>query len=259
MPSGPDMGVRIGRRGRQVVVEWERIGRFVSSTSGREGTFWADKNANVATLEKFRATGLMACRRYLDGRLSLHGSAVGLPGGAVALVGESGVGKSTTAMALVEENGAKFMADDVVPIDWDEVGPVVSPVEDSFWLARDASVWFGLSAPLGEKRACAPRERSPKQERLNAIVYLVFDDDVHHADLQPVTGADAFVLLNGTQVGFSIGSDEETLRNFAIRARLASTARVFRLRRPRTLDCLRMAARLLTERLATNGPFEGRA
>ncbi len=208
LPATAGQGVRIGRRGNQLVVEWERIGRFESSSSGQDGTFCADETADGAILEKFRATSLMACRRYLAGGLSLHGSAVGFTAGAVALVGDSGAGKSTTAMALVEQHGGRFLADDVVPIDWDGFAPVVSPVNDSFWLARDASVWFGLAAPMAGKRSCPPRARAVAPEPLNAIVYLVFDDAVDGADLQAVTGRDAFLLLNGTQAGYSMGGNE---------------------------------------------------
>jgi HPr Serine kinase C-terminal domain len=244
-------GIRIGRLGARIVVEWAGLGRLSSSSSGSDTSFTAAAGANGATFEKFRSTSLLACRRYLAGKLSLHASAVGLPGGAVVLVGDSGMGKSTTAMALVERHGGTFLADDIVPIDWnDDSTPVVSPVDDSFWLNGDASAWFGVRAPANEKSACSPRARSIAPEQLQAIVHLVFDDACESADLQPITGQAAFTVLSAAHVCYSTGGDEEALRNFAARARLAQSTKVLRLRRGRSLETLACAARLLGERLS---------
>ncbi|HSJ27072.1 MAG TPA: hypothetical protein VLB67_02610, partial [Acidimicrobiia bacterium] len=51
-------------------------------------------------------------------RLTLHASAVGIDGRIVAFVGESGVGKSTLAWALVKA-GADPVSDDLLPIRFD--------------------------------------------------------------------------------------------------------------------------------------------
>ena len=91
-------GVQMGRAGAQIVVDWRGIGGL-SSLSGGEGTFMPVPGADVALLEKFCATSLLACRRYLAGALSLHGSAVALPTGAIVFVSDCDAGKSTTGMA----------------------------------------------------------------------------------------------------------------------------------------------------------------
>ena len=253
LPSRPGDGARIGRNGAKVVVEWPGIGRLLSSPSGVDAEFSAVAGADAAILEKFQATGLLACHRYLTGSMSLHGSAVGLPAGAVALVGDSGAGKSTTAMALVEQHRGTFLADDVVPIDWPGSVPVVSPVEDSFWLAGDASAWFGLEVPVREKRPCPPRARATAPERLRAIVHLAFDETLDVMDLQPLTGQEAFAVLSSVHICFSTGGDEDALRNLKVRARLAAAVRIFRLRRPRALDALGDISELLAKHVSALG------
>src|ERR1019366_3445414 len=170
--------------------------------------------------------------------------------GSVVLVGDSGVGKSTTAMALVERHGGTFLADDIVPIDWDGTGPVVSPVDDSFWLNADASAWFGVRTAAKEKSACPPRARAVAPERLRAIVHLAFDEAVEGAELKPISGRDAFTVLSCAHACYSAGGDEDTLRNFATRTRLAGATKVFRLRRRQTLETLTLAARLLEEHVS---------
>jgi hypothetical protein len=247
LPSTLRDGVRMGRIGKQIVVEWRGIGRFHWSGSDSDGTFVAAAGADGDALKKFQATSLLACRRYLAGALSLHGSAVSLGDGAVVFLGDCNAGKSTTAMALVERHGGGFLADDVVPIDWHGNAPVVCPVDDSFWLAGDASSWFGMKATAAHKCPYPPRERAAAAERLRVIVHLIFDESVGRPQLRPVTGDDAFIVLSEGHVCYSTGADEDALRNLASRARLAQATAIYRLRRSRSLDALGPAIQLLQE------------
>jgi hypothetical protein len=168
----------------------------------------------------------------------------------VVLVGDSGAGKSTTAMALVERDGASFLADDIVPIDWRGATPVVPPMSDSFWLAGDASAWLGVEHQVaGKKRPHPPRRRAVKPERLSAIVHLSFDDSIEGIQIEPVGGQEKFLILSHAHVCYSTADEDEPLRNLAARARLAASTRVLRLRRPRSLDLLATTGRALAHGL----------
>jgi hypothetical protein len=230
--------LRIGRAGPKLLVEWRRFGRLTASESRRETTFTPVPDVDATALQKFRATELIACRRYLLGELSLHGSAVRFPAGALALVGESGAGKSTTAMAAVERFGGEFLADDIVPVDWQEEVPMVSPVDDHHWLTAQSAAHFGVSSSHAWKAPCAPRARAAKPERLVAIVHLVFDDAAPGVSVEPLSGQEAFLALSQVHVCYSTFEDDDTIRNLTFRADLARGTRMFRLRRPRSLDLL---------------------
>jgi len=242
-PFVPPEGVRLGRSGSQRWVEWRGIGRLMAS--GTETKFWPAQEADPVGLQKFRATSLIACERYLLGRLSLHGSAVSMPHGALVLVGEAGAGKSTTAMALVEHAGGAFLADDIVPVDWQDGVPFVSPVEDQFWLTAESASWFGVPASGGRKTAHPPRARAVAAERLRAIVHLTFDEEEGGLSLEPLTGQRKFEVLSRAQVCYSDFADADTLRNLEARAELAASVPVFHLRRPRTLTALAVVAKTL--------------
>jgi hypothetical protein len=231
-------GVRLGRRGDQVVVDWRGIGRLFSSALGDTLEFVPNSGVEPGFLEKFRATSLVACQRYLAGGLSLHGSAVQLSSHVIVLVGDSGAGKSTTAMALVERDGAAFLADDIVPVDWQGSTPVVPPMSDTFWLTHEASAWFGLRPTTADKRSHPPRRRAAKPERLSAIVHLTFDDSVEGIEIDPAGGQDKFLILSHAHVCYSTAEEREPLQNLATRARLAAATPVFRLRRRQSLDSL---------------------
>jgi hypothetical protein len=166
----------------------------------------------------------------------------------MVLVGEAGAGKSTTAMALVEHAGGAFLADDIVPVDWQDGVPFVSPVEDQFWLTAESASWFGVSAsPASQARKTAhpPRARAVAAERLSAIVHLTFDEEEGGLSLEPLTGQKKFEALSRAQVCYSDFEDADTLRNLEARAELGSSVPVFRLRRPRTLTALAVVAKTL--------------
>ncbi|NYZ16452.1 hypothetical protein HL658_28245 [Azospirillum sp. RWY-5-1] len=88
---------------------------------------------------------------YRRGLLPLHASCVRVGGGAVALAGASGIGKSTLAASLLRR-GHMILADDVTVIDTsDPAGPRVLPGFPRLKLWRDAMDRLQLS-PAGLER-----------------------------------------------------------------------------------------------------------
>jgi hypothetical protein len=246
-PARVSQGARVRRRGQETIVEWSGVGELVH-VPGSEPQFFPHPDVEPSFLEKFTATNLLACRRYLAGGTSLHGSAVAFPVGAIAFVGDSGAGKSTTAMALVEQCGARFCADGVVPIDWVGSDPVVAPVNDSFWLRQDASEWFGLGTSTAWKDAQAPRARSQHPERLIGIVLLEFDETAEFPVVDSLTGRETFTVLSDAHLCYCAEPEEDALRNFTAREQLACSVKVLRLRRRRSLNVVPVVAQVLLSR-----------
>jgi hypothetical protein len=241
----------MGRRGRHVIVEWQGIGRLEASADGEPIHFVPVPKVDHQFLEKFRATQLLACLRYLSGFLSLHGAAVSTPAGCLALVGESNAGKSTTAMYLVARGLGTFMTDDIVPIDWHEESPFVLPAADNFWLTGQSAVHFGF-APHGDaKRPYAPRARVSEPVPLQAIVELLFDDSLAEPEITRLRGVDTFVVLSGAHVCYAMENKVEAPAQLVARARLADAVPVFRLRRPRRLDALEGSCDALVARCSS--------
>jgi len=248
--------VRLGRLNGLLVAEWPGIGRAVASRADSTVTFHPEPGVSIETVRKFRVTTLMACERYLNGALSLHGSAVCLPSGAVVLVGDSGAGKSTTAMALVEHEGGAFMADDVVPVDLGPATALVHPVEDTFWLTGDTCASFRLSGPISGKLPCAPSRRATHPTTLQAVIHLTFDDSAAPRALERLHGRETFVALSRAHFSFPWETLSSTLADFEVRERLAALAPVFRLRRPHSLGSLESIAHTIAQCIA-NLPTSG--
>jgi hypothetical protein len=77
-------------------------------------------------------------------KVVLHGSTLSFGDKTVLVCGDSGTGKSTTAMALIDE-GAKLMADDISVIDIDSSGNAYAfPAFPEQKVCRDAAVSRGL-------------------------------------------------------------------------------------------------------------------
>lgn len=90
----------------------------------------------------------LAALLWLRDAFACHGAAVEINGGAVLLLGGSGVGKSSLAAALVGR-GARLLADDVAPVMLDETGhALIAPVWPELVLWPDAvQHFFGNSPP----------------------------------------------------------------------------------------------------------------
>lgn len=83
---------------------------------GREILYAADESGDEGALRLFLLGTALAVLLHQRGNLVLHASAVAVDGGAVAFLGASGQGKSTTAGAL-HALGHELVADDLVPVD----------------------------------------------------------------------------------------------------------------------------------------------
>jgi hypothetical protein len=246
----PDLdGVQVGHDNGTIIVRWPGVGELIAVPGEQHPRFTPEPGVSSQFLSKFMVTDFLACRRYLAGAISLHGAAVRFPSGqAIALVGESGVGKSTTAMAIVERTLAAFLADDVVPVDWVAGVPTLSPVEDVFWLSEKTREWLGHERGGSPgKQGYEPRRRAVESAPLSAVVDLEFSSALRRPTLDRLTGQDAFLALSGAHVCYRSGTQEDDLRNLGLRARLNRAVPIFRLRRPPSLDHLDEIAYLLDE------------
>jgi hypothetical protein len=109
----------------------------------------------------------------------LHASAVYMRDGVVALCGSSGVGKSTTAMAL-GRRGHPLWADDVVALDMTGRHPEVMPLSFELRLRTEAASLFG-EKPGAIQRLCPSGPRGngaePESARLLALCVLSRADE----------------------------------------------------------------------------------
>lgn len=172
----------------------------------------------------------------LRGFLCLHASAVAVNGGAVAFVGESGGGKSTTAAGFAQR-GHAVLADDVVAIFGPPGSLLVTPSYPELRLWPDsAAAIYGSdngrseSMPTKEKSRLDLRQRGQRfqDEPLPlAAVYIL--NDAHAAgrdDLRTLTHREALMTLVANTHAGRLLDKKARKQEFELLAALVARVRV---------------------------------
>lgn len=95
-----------------------------------------EENTDQDLLRLYLLGTCMGAVLLMKKNLPLHGSAIAIDGKAYAIVGDSGVGKSTLAKAFLNK-GYQLLSDDVISITFnDEYNPIVNPSypQQKLWL-----------------------------------------------------------------------------------------------------------------------------
>jgi len=100
---------------------------------------------------------------------SMHTSAVMAEGRVIAFLGESGQGKSTLAAFLSRKSGWQLVADDILPVTYEDPKVTAWPRFPQLKLPADAQPGLALSEKLSLSRICllSPTDRDPKLHLLS--------------------------------------------------------------------------------------------
>ena len=182
----------------------------------------------------------------------LHGSAVALAGGAVALCAERGTGKSTIAFAL-QQRGHDALADDAVVVSVPTAGEArratVEPLPFALRLRAPSAGHF--AAPGKEEVLVGADNEVPsvRESPLAAIVLLARHDGP--LALVRLDTREAFARLLGQSYAFSLDNPARKRAMLANYMQLANGVPTYRLDFPAGLDQLdgicRAIEGLLTE------------
>jgi HPr Serine kinase C-terminal domain len=181
------------------------------------------------------------------GYLVLHASCVDVAGRAVAILGASGDGKSTTAGALVKR-GHRLLCDDVVAIDAEgRVVPGVARLK--LWPAAATALGHdpdALERCAGESVKRLHRPEAVRAEGAPVPLHraYVLNEGVQPA-VEPVGPGEALPLVIRNSYGIFAIRDTGGSEHFARVTDLLARGLVRRLRRPRDLDELDALSRTI--------------
>ena len=169
---GPHSQARIGALLRVV----PNVARFMVA-GGQRIEVASERCADPVEVLSYLHGGVRGALIHQRGELPLHATTVLPPkgNGAVAICGNSGMGKSTLAAALVRE-GWTLISDDLTRITWEEHTPMVWPCSTGIKLMTDAAARLGL--PLESlKRTAAGKvlmavDALPDPVRLSSVITL---------------------------------------------------------------------------------------
>ncbi|MEM8725857.1 MAG: hypothetical protein AAGE86_10090 [Pseudomonadota bacterium] len=199
------------------------------------------------------------------GHIVVHGNAIVLEqlGGAALCIGDSGAGKSTSAIAMMQR-GYPILADDVCPID---AGGLVPPGMPRAKLWQDTAEQLAIDpAPLERLREGDAKFNLPlgsahcaTGQFVRAFFWLA-PENVTNVTVSPVHGAEKFTVLRNNiyrpEYLRPLGLEAEYLTRVAD---IASSTPLFRVSRPATgfdidgvLDAILAAADEIAKQAETN-------
>ena len=198
---------------------------------------------------------IMAVLLRQRGLAVLHASGVGVNGGAIAFLGQSGWGKSTLAEAFYER-GYGVVTDDLMAIRVDGSYPHVSPGYPSIKLFPDAAVFLGCdigaSEPLHsqtEKRIHFAASRFPQNALPLQQIYVLGVGE--RAEIEALEPREAFWELVRNSRAVSLLRDPDSRHKHLHHcARIAADVPTFRLRRRLALSALPELIGVLEENFA---------
>jgi hypothetical protein len=209
------------------------FGVFHVSRSGRHVRC---ATAGVATWrwQRYLTGRVLPFATTLRGREPWHASAVALASGAVALVGDSGRGKTSLAVHLVLQGG-RLLADDVVALEPCQPGVLAHPGPGLISLREptvaqlSAAELKALGRRVGanehEVRIAVDRQEAPL--RLSVVYVLEPVPASGPTRLTPISPADPRLLLAAT-FNFALNDPARLVRQLDACATVARTARIVR-------------------------------
>ncbi|MGB9932412.1 hypothetical protein [Haloarcula amylolytica] len=177
------------------------------------------------------------------GYFVLHASTVSVDGRAVAFVGESGVGKTTTAMACLV-NKHRVLSDDVAAIALSDAGPVVRSGYPSIKL--DPAAVEAFDPPVepperthdGRKRHFygLTHDQPATPVPLERIYLLEDGKNIEMEAVRP--DEQVMALVDNTYTLGALEADGRAVSNFSACGKVVDMTDIKRLRRPRDLGML---------------------
>lgn len=241
---------RVGRDGDDVVAEWPGYATLRCARDGSRSSLAFEPLALPRWREKLERGLARAMIGQLQGKLTLHASAVEQEGRAVLLVGSSGSGKSTLAATLLRRTNARLLSDDASPVIWSDGKVFVEPSDSELWLWQEARRALRLADDAAGKAPVSAVSVATAPVPIAALVVLRFGD-VATPELARMRGHDSLEALVASVVRLVVDEPAVQLREIADLERLVQAAPIFELVRPRDLRALEASAAMIDRALST--------
>jgi len=235
------------------------------ATAGRRITIDAPDDADQSELVRWLRGPATAAILYQRGLVPLHGSAVESNGALLAFLGQSGMGKSSIAAALVA-GGATLVTDDLLAVSCDKSGNAVARpgpgelrIPPPTWAALGGEPFRGVRIDPDGKRLAVPKTFQRRRPRpISALFVLEYGPSLALAPVDPV---ELLVrlrrLLARPALPRPLGVERAV---FAVLGQIARRVRAWRLVRPAngwTLPACQALAQECLSLHSYDGPMPG--
>lgn len=161
-----------------------------------------DGSAHPGEIELYLLGTVLSAIAWQRGLYVLHANAIDMGDHAIAIAGDAGAGKSTTAAAFYKA-GFPILTDDTCPLDWKaEGGPFVQPSYCRIKLCDDAASQFNHPSwtlddifPSYHKKNLMIDRRGQQPKPLRAIYVLEVGDESAPLGMTVLNGREKFMTL----------------------------------------------------------------
>jgi hypothetical protein len=229
------------RAGPDYLLRFPGLADFDVSSEGTTVTAYPAPTTDADTLEHLHINQVVPLALSRQGRPSFHASVVTVTGGAVAFLGETGMGKSTLAASFALEE-AEFLTDDSLIIEETDAGCMAMPSHASVRLwadsvealvdngtTRDSAISYSTKARLLAGEALTHHEESLPL----LAAYLLEWGGVNKVTIRALSGAEQHMAW--VKNSFLLDIEDRLLlaAHFDWTCRIAQTVPTFALDYPR--------------------------
>jgi len=234
------------RSGESYLLRFPELADFEVSADGTEVTAYPAEDTDDATVEHLYINQLVPLALSRQGRPAFHASVVTVPGGAVAFLGKSGMGKSTLAASYALEDAA-FLTDDSLLIEETDGGCNALPSHASLRLWEDS-----VEALVGDDHPAAGAISYSTKARLLAgdalrhtnesqpllAAYLLQQEGKPDVTIRPLTGQDRQMAWLSNSFLLDIEDRDLLAQHFDWTHRISAVVPTFALDYPRDYGML---------------------
>jgi hypothetical protein len=234
------------RRGADYLLRFPGLADFEMSAEGTNVVAYPAEGGDVATVEHLYINQLVPLALSRQGRPTFHASVVTVPGGAVAFLGKTGMGKSTLAASFALHDAA-FLTDDALLVEKKGGGYLALPSHASLRLWDDSvEQLLGQDGLLAERISYSSKARLLAGEALAyrdesrplLAAFLLGREGASEVTIRALAGSERHMAWLGNSFLLDIEDRELLARHFDWTHRIAEAVPTFALDYPRDYGIL---------------------
>jgi hypothetical protein len=234
------------RSNQGYLLRFPELADFEVSADGTEVIAHPTAGTDEATIEHLYINQLVPLALSRQGRPAYHASVVTVPGGAVAFLGKTGMGKSTLAASFAM-NEATFLTDDSLLIEETDGGCRAMPSHPSLRLWEDSvEALVGKENPRAVPISYSPKARLLAGEALAfcnnpqplLAAFVLGMSNTPTTTIGALTGLDRYMAWLGNSFLLDIEDHELLAQHFEWTHRISGAVPTFALDYPRDYGML---------------------
>lgn len=238
------------RSGDAYLLRFPELADFKVSADGREVTAHPAPDTDESTVEHLYINQMVPLALSRQGRPAYHASVVTIPGGAVAFLGKTGMGKSTLAASFALGDST-FLTDDALLIEETDGGCLAMPSHASIRLWDD-SIEALVDDICGNREQARSHISYSDKSRLLAgdalaytdepqpllAAYVLEQHDATDVTINALTGLDRYMAWLGNSFLLDIEDHDLLSQHFEWTHRISGAVPTFSLDYPRDYGIL---------------------